>query len=92
MPTAGGAKRSGVSFAGVPETPLADARPASELASDILLYKNPVLSYLAAGAGALALGAAWFALRGAHGLTLLTGGCAAPAGGRAGGNGRGCTV
>lgn len=74
---AAGAKRAGgggggVTFAGVPETPAA-TRPGGELVRDILLYSNPPLTYVAAAAGVLALALAWFVLRGAHGLTLLSG-------------------
>ena len=76
-PVLGGAaaKRSGVSFAGVPETPAAGAASTSQLASDILLHRNPALTGLAAVVGALLLAAAWVLLHGAHGLTLLTGAC-----------------
>lgn len=80
----GAAKRGGVAFAGIPETP-APNKSGAELAADILLYKNPPLTYLAAGAGAVALAAVLFAAHGAHGVTLLTG-----AGGRASGGGRRC--
>lgn len=73
-----GAKRhgGGVAFA-VPETPEATPGPrsAGQLASEVLLYRNPALTYAAALVGAVMLGATWFALRGAHGLTLLTGAC-----------------
>lgn len=76
-PVLGGAaaKRSGVSFAGVPETPAAGAASTSQLASDILLHRNPALTGLAAVVGALLLAAAWVLLHGAHGLTLLTAVC-----------------
>ncbi len=76
-PVLGGAaaKRSGVSFADVPETPAAGPASTSQLVSDILLHRNPPLTCLAAGAGALLLAAAWVLLHGAHGLTLLTGAC-----------------
>lgn len=70
------AKRSGVSFADVPETPAAGPASTSQLVSDILLHRNPPLTCLAAGAGALLLATAWVLLHGAHGLTLLTGACA----------------
>lgn len=73
MAAPGGAKRAGVAFVGVPETP-APERTGSQLAADLLLYTNPPLTYAAAAVGAAALAGAWFALRGAHGLTLLTGG------------------
>lgn len=72
---AAAAKRSGVSFAGVPETPAAGAASTSQLAADILLHRNPALTGLAAVVGALLLAAAWVLLHGAHGLTLLTGAC-----------------
>lgn len=73
----GAAKRAGgVAFA-VPDTPVdCEARSAGQVASDVLLYRNPPLTYLVAAAGVVALAAMWFALRGAHGLTLLTGGMA----------------
>ena len=76
-PVLGGAaaKRSGVSFADVPETPAGGPASTSQLVSDILLHRNPPLTCLAAGAGALLLAAAWVLLHGAHGLTLLTGAC-----------------
>lgn len=73
-----GTKRAGavggVTFAGVPETPVA-AGHGGDLLRDILLYTNPPFTYLAAAAGVLALALAWFVLRGAHGVTLLSGGC-----------------
>ena len=85
----GGAKRAGVSFAGLPETPAPGAGgegASTQLVEDILLYRNPPLTYVAAGAGVTALGVAWFALRGAHGLTFLTGASVGvQVGGRAGG-------
>lgn len=75
---AGGAKRAGgVAFAGIPETPDAEpsSRSAGQVVEDVLLYHNPPLTYLAAAMGLLLLTGTWFALRGAHGLTLLTAIC-----------------
>lgn len=70
----GAAKRAGAVAFAVPDTPVeGEPRTASEVVSDVLLYHNPPLTYLVAAAGVLALAAAWFALRGAHGLTVLTG-------------------
>lgn len=67
-------RAGGVAFAGVPETPDAGAaQSAAELATDILLYRNPPLTYVVGGLGAVLLAAAVFAAHGAHGLTLLTG-------------------
>lgn len=73
----GAGKRAGTVAFAVPDTPLeSEPRSASQVVSDVLLYQNPSLTYVTAAAGVLVLAAAWFALRGAHGLTLLTGGWA----------------
>jgi hypothetical protein len=73
VPNAAAAKRTGgVAFVGVPDTP-SPGPTAAQLATDILLYTNPALTYAVAAGGALVLGMAWFAMRGAHGLTLLSG-------------------
>lgn len=72
----GAAKRAGggVTFADAPETPAGPQAPrtSGQVVSDILLYTNPPLTYVAAAAGALVLAGAWFATRGGHGVTLLT--------------------
>ena len=69
------ARRPGVSFAATPAD--ADApgggTATGQVLTDILLYTNPPLTYLAAGTGLAVLGGTHYALRGAHGLTLLTG-------------------
>ncbi|KAL4435169.1 hypothetical protein ABPG77_001851 [Micractinium sp. CCAP 211/92] len=72
----GAGKRAGTVAFAVPDTPLeSEPRSASQVVSDVLLYQNPPLTYVTAAAGVLVLAAAWFALRGAHGLTLLTATC-----------------
>ena len=75
IPAGGGAaaQRQGVSFAGVPDTPTPAAKTSGQALADVLLYANPPLTYLVAACGILVLAAAYYALRGSHNLTLLTG-------------------
>ena len=79
-----GAKRGaggGVAFVGVPDSPApaATSRSGGQVVADVLLYTNPPLTYLVAGAGVVLLAAGFYCLRGAHNLTFLTGAVVAAA-------------
>ena len=77
-----GAKRgagAGVAFVGVPDSPAPASRSGGQVVADVLLYTNPPLTYVVAGAGVVLLAAVFYCLRGAHNLTFLTGEAAAAA-------------